>query len=392
MKSTGKIILPIMLSALCLAICLAGLNLTGEQSSALAASRFEIPDVPFRNNGSWEAALDSSAPDTIFIPLVTKDFIFHKALSTVTATASSFTDCTTPAPPGEQCAQLNITCPTSSPIQVSLRVTEPPITATLQGTLIFFSGWTGGTWWAETWLSNNVAILNHLRNAGFRTVETKWPDSVGSTWWVGWTGAGMAQMGCRPATVIQWVYDNLHSDKTLPYCATGHSNGASQLGLALVYYGMEGVLDAAVFESGPNWARIDKSCLCDDPAYSSICYSSASGGEIIDWSYGERYGLRPCALKVTSYRPTFLYDSLVSDMVNDIWRYHYANTSVSFLFGLGDSGQTAINGKLYYQKLISFAPTNVFSTTVTGAGHYVTNSDLGAQVMEDTLKNTCVKP
>ena len=56
----------------------------------------------------------------------------------------------------------------------------------------------------------------------------------------------------------------------------GHSNGASQLAYSMTRYGMAEYLDLAVFESGPNWTRLDQSCIQDDPAFSDIFFLSSS--------------------------------------------------------------------------------------------------------------------
>jgi hypothetical protein len=377
-----KIVLPIILAALGVVICLAGLNLAGGQSTALAAGRLE------NTNSTGETFQAATTISTTFLPLVSKDYDFYPKLPTGSLSPRVTEACTGIYAPNADCFYSNVSCPgINGNITTHLRVTDPT-TATLKGTMIFFSGWTGGYWWAETWLPNNIAMLEHLRADGFRTVEVKWIDSVSQTWWAAWSHAGMAKLGCRPATVMKWVYDNLHTDQSLPYCATGHSNGASQLALTMVFYGMDELLEAAVFESGPNWARIDQNCLCDDPAYSNICYSGPNEGEVIDYSYGERFKLNPCSNKDVSYKQAFIYDSLV----NDTWRFQNDTTNVSFIFGLGDKSKTHISGKLYYEKLISVSSTPVFSTTVVGAGPFVTDTALGAQVMEDTLKNTCTIP
>ncbi len=379
-KRIGELLLAFVLAVLLLAIGQYGLNLSGRQVIALAANQ--------QGSGIWSEAPFLFTPAiTTYIPLATKDYDYYPALPLGAAIATPFGPCSSPSPPDGKCLDLDITCPGAGIIGSNLRVTDPT-TATQKGTMIFFTGYDGSYWWGNPG-SINGGILDNLRGAGFRTVEVKWPGPIYSSWLVApnLSLAGMAKLGCRPATVVQWVYDNLHTDKALPYCATGHSNGASQLGLTLVYYGMGEILDAAVFESGPNFTRIDKSCLCDDPAYSNICYAG-SESDVIDLSYGESRAAMPCYYRDESFRSAFIFDSLV----NDFWRYRYANTTVSFLFGELDLSNTALNGKLYYQKLMSLSPTNVFSTTVAGTGHSITSTTLGSQVFEDTLKNTCIIP
>ncbi len=380
-----KIILPVALAAFFLATGQWGLNLAGGQVAALAAGR-QVTDKQ-----AGETFAVSSVISTTFIPLVTMDYDYYpKMLTGSFSPAANYTCDGAVNPSNAICTRFDVSCPgISGNMRTYLRATDP-MTATLKGTMVFFTGENGGRWWGDINWTHNPSILDHMRWAGFRTVEVKWPGSVTNTWFYAPAGslAGMAKLGCRPATVIQWVYDNLHTDKSLPYCASGHSNGGSQLGLTLVYYGMGEILDAAVFESGPNYTRIDKSCLCDDPAFINICWKGATDPGIIDGSYGERSGLQPCSKKDVSFRSAFIFDSII----NDFWRYRYLTTTVSFVFGGADTSQTALQARLYAQRLISLSPTNVFSTTVPGGDHYVTWTEPGAQVMEDTLKNTCTMP
>lgn len=322
---------------------------------------------------------------TAYLPAIVKDYDYYPRYSTGAVGSPNDMNCSGTFEPQAECFYFDVTCQGLEAYQAELRVTDP-ISNPIGGTMLFFVGAGGQGWWGD-YPANNAAILNHLRQAGFRTVEVRWQYR----WFVAHdhSWAGMSKTSCRPATVMRWVDANLH-DPSLPYCAAGHSNGASQVGYSLVYYGMGEALDAAVLESGPNWTRIDKSCLCDDPAFANICWQP-SGGDLtnIDYSYGEAGAkkINPCLNKLTQYRGAFIFDSLV----NEAWRYQYSAT-LSFVFGELDASQTDDQGKLYYAKLMELSPSNVFSTTVPGADHWVTNTMTGTQVVEDALLNTCKLP
>ena len=233
-------------------------------------------------------------------------------------------------------------------------------------------------------LGNNADIIQHLRTTGYRTIQLNWTNN----WFKSTPGVaeGIANLACRPATVAQWVYDNFHSPNTsLPYCAVGHSNGASQVGYSVSQYGEYKLFSAVIFESGPNWSRIDTACLHDDPAHQDL-YADAPERKVIDWGFGFKSdGSGACATMNVDYKPDFQSSSLALGA----WPYNYPDLKVGFIFGGADTGTTAAQGKYYRDYLINAGSPNVTSTVVPGAPHFVTSTPEGAQAMEDTILNLC---
>jgi hypothetical protein len=123
--------------------------------------------------------------------------------------------------------------------------------------------------------------------------------------------SGIEELACRLATIARWVYDNLHKkNQTIPYCATGHSNGASQIAYAISKYELYGIFTGVVYESGPNWSRVDYGCLHNDPNYLSL-YGEQSWRSTTDWGFGFTCDATgPCAMMDNSYqiRVKFLYN------------------------------------------------------------------------------------
>lgn len=298
---------------------------------------------------------------------------------------------------GDSCYNLRVSCPNLlQTSDASLKVSEPTGNP-YAGTIVFATGWIGNWYWGDSMPisalpsdaniqaidSNNTDIITHLRAAGYRTVEIKWA----SNWFQGASGQteGMARLACRPASIIRWVYDNLHQgDTSTPYCATGQSNGAAQVSYALAQYGLSTILDAVVNESGPNWARVDDHCIYN-PSYPSL-FGNQGDRNTNDMAFGfPNNGTGPCAISDPAYRQVF-YDA---SLQYGRWQFNYPHTYVAFVFGEVDATATKAQGQAYYDFLL-YNTSLISSQTVPGADHFVTETTLGAQVMEDTLKNVCI--
>jgi hypothetical protein len=281
------------------------------------------------------------------------------------------------------CAQVSVD------LRAAMRVGEPTILP-IKGTIVFFSG-AAATAYYGNFTPTNAPVLQDLRNAGYRTIEVLWDEGGSKTWYVSATGVseGHQNLSCRPATLTQWIYDNL-SEPSAPYCALGHSNGASQLAGSISFYNTADILKAAVMESGPNWSRIDQACLNDDQAFSSVWllpFSSFAGERNnIDKAYGSGNNNGPCYLIDQNYRQQFLDSSVAFGN----WRYYFTDTRVSFLFGELDTGKTAAQGKVYYDRLLAAGTPFLSTQTIVGTGHSISQTAAGATAIKDTLINTCV--
>lgn len=370
--------------------------LVAAQGQALSMSGTENASSYSKSDNT--VGLTGTITSTTFIPLVQDGTVKYRQLG-LTQVITGPIDCN-----GQQCFQLNITCPqVSQPIIANLKVGEP-ISSTLRGTILFATGWTGTYYWdgstvaaanLERWardgffipqraLSNNANIITDLRSAGYRTVQLKWQ----SNWFQSELGHmdGIGNLACRPATVAQWVYENLHQKiDELPYCATGHSNGASQVGYMISQYGLAHLFSSVVFESGPNWSRIDTACLHNDPA-NQLLYGDQGERNTIDWGFGfNNDGSGACAKMDTSFTSNFQEASLgYGD-----WTYYYPKTMISFVFGGADTSSTAAHGMYFHDSLVDYHTPLIGETVVPGAPHFVTEIDEGALAMENTILNEC---
>ena len=202
--------------------------------------------------------------------------------------------------------------------------------------------------------------------------------------------AGHARLGCRPATVARWVHDNIHPQSPeLAYCAVGNSGGAMQIGYMLTHYGLEELLDTVVPSGGPPSARLDLSCLRDDPANEIMLLGVANDGfpadRFVDTGFGyPSDGSGPCAQRDTSFRDQFREASVASGDGD----YFYPRTLVWFLFGENDEPNIK-RGTTYYDRLIEDRSPMVRLDVLLGVGHGVHRNPQGADKLLDILINEC---
>ena len=129
----------------------------------------------------------------------------------------------------------------------------------MKGTVTHFAG-SGGEGFEKTGEAEYAG-------AGLRQVFVGW-----ATDWEQTKSSGIKAAGCRPATVLKWVFDEIHGgSRTVAFCGQGSSGGSGQLGYALAHYGMADYLDYVNELSGPPFARIDLGCNGDAPATAAVC-------------------------------------------------------------------------------------------------------------------------
>lgn len=356
--------------------------------------------------------IPTSPQDTsIFLPFITKPYEFL-ALGNASQTNGPYA---CPGFPDQNCYDLQVTCSQLvQPISATIRVGDPPSGVSTVGTMIFFSGFDGTYFWdgiagidpitgeptgsrQEKFGTSPASpegviyegIITNLRANGFRTVQLDWARN----WFISKDGVqeGLSKLSCRPATVMKWVYDTLHSgDAAQPFCAEGHSNGASQLAYSMTRYGMARYLDLAVFESGPNWTRIDQSCIQDDPAFSDI-FLNDSGRNLLDLSLGfHKSNMGPCYQKDPNFRSVFQDESLGLGS----WQFSYPHTMVAFLFGEMDLNPnpptTRNSGRRFSDLLVANSTPLWMRLDLVNAGHVIGNDPDGRLALENTLISQCI--
>ncbi|RMD82707.1 MAG: hypothetical protein D6815_08545 [Candidatus Dadabacteria bacterium] len=284
---------------------------------------------------------------------------------------------------GEDCYFLDVVCPeVDESIQVTVKVAEP-LSSPVRGTTVFMTGWIGNYWWDESGMYA-AGVLDDLVDAGYRTVQIRWENN----WFrapPGENDEGLGELACRPATVLLWIYDTIHAAQVdLPFCGTGHSNGAAQLAYAMTQYGLGDLFSAALFESGPNWFRLDHACLHDDPSMSPLFFP-ATERQIADWAFGFNGSGGPCDRQDSAFRELFRNASIGWGD----WQYVFEHTMLGFQFGEFDTGTTARHGEFFRDWLISAGTPLIRSKVIPGAGHFTVNTAEGGDAVREFFITGC---
>ena len=180
-----------------------------------------------------------------------------RSLSAVTFQPSMrpSTDCPTTSVPTSQCLVGTIAgCPGIEPITVRLKISDPP--GPPIGTVILGTGGGGNGLYELFGPSAVNLVILPLLQRGYRVIQRGWDLQYG---WLTGPGGGDL-LGCRYASLLQAVHDNLHAPGT-PLCVTGNSGGSAEISYALAHYGMGRIVDLAMPTSGPPMGRIDNGCL-----------------------------------------------------------------------------------------------------------------------------------
>ena len=293
------------------------------------------------------------------------------------------------------CQTITVTgCPNLANATADLVIAQPPVGKPVIGTIIFGSGM-GGTNLYGTAGSYEAGMMENLRKAGYRIIERVWTNGPNG-WFTGTLGPAVS--ACRYATLVNWIRKQYPSGQL---CATGVSGGAVELSFGLSRWGLGNVLNAVVFDSGPQ-TRLDYYCVgTTNPPWSALCqninsnYSFSCPGttgcepypgvaQLIDGSYN---GVNTCyGATMQSPNLTKLYaDS--ADGPGAV--LNFPNTRIAFYEGAVDcSFGVAISGVAYAKEITSLGAAPPVSI-IAGQGHQISQSSTGAALIENTLSNLC---
>ncbi len=206
---------------------------------------------------------------------------------------------------------------------------------------MLFTGGPGSEWWTDQ-VPEAPALADELRAQGFTVVQAKWSGSWHET--AAGNDAGTAHLGCRPATVIRYVYDNYYLPLGVAparigqagFCITGNSGGASQVSYALSHYGLENILNVVIPTGGPPHSALAKS-LMNNPGEEGYWYPLETR-RTIDRSFGFLDGNGPGARQDPTFIPRWLEES-VSTGGSD---YNHPTTRIHFIIGSQDQGMQTV--------------------------------------------------
>jgi hypothetical protein len=201
----------------------------------------------------FAAACGSSSPATEPLVLPTNSGVLP--LGTL-STPTALSRCPSGFYPGSSCFQSVVSCSATAPLTVTYGYITP--VGTVKGTVLMHDGG-GGTTPFTHGPRDGRTFPESFFNAGYRIVQLAWATD--------WEDTGLPQKNirvaaCRPATLMKFIYDNVHGGRSAPggMGALGHSGGTGALGYALSWYGAGDYLDKAMFSSGPVFSDMSSAC------------------------------------------------------------------------------------------------------------------------------------
>jgi hypothetical protein len=159
--------------------------------------------------------------------------------------------CPTTAPSGAACSQVTVSCPRMDDLGAVVVASAPagPVRAS-----VLLHNNLGGTQLLDD------GFVDAYHGAGFRVVQVQWQSD-----WEQST-IGLKHAACRYATLLEWIFTNVHSgDRSRGFCAQSYGGGSGGLFFSLAHYGAADVLDAVTVSEGPPFARVDLGCTPSTP-------------------------------------------------------------------------------------------------------------------------------
>ncbi len=281
------------------------------------------------------------------------------------------------------CYSLALTCPNVNSTSANVKVITP--TGTPIGTVVMTAGGGDASYYEYAPGYGNY-IVTSVVAAGFTVAETQFPDSSGNGWLQGPAADGPRAQACLYATLVEWIYANIHQSNTsAPYCATGESGGAAAISYSLSHYGLGAIYNMVELDSGPPFGRLDYGCLCNGISpkspcgtYNRSCYGSGTTAQrLTDAAYGNN----DCYNHVSADGTLWDHDSISSPDAN----YSYPNTDVHFLFGGKDTSSAVPQGLLFANRI----KTQKTIACVADAQHDITEVLDGANQIISDLTTYC---
>ena len=286
------------------------------------------------------------------------------------------------------CYAVSISCPNVNDFTGYVKVTYP--TGTPVGSVVFSSGG-NGTGLYEKDYTYGTTVLDTVSQAGLTVAQTTWDHPFTMSQPHGWEPGpgGVRALACRYATLAQWIYTNIHQANTgAPFCATGNSAGAEEIGQAMTHYGLGSIFAMVEPTSGPSFSQQVWACDGTQPDVVNPCGNLSGYGvglsgteQFIDPAYSKPICSETYKTHETTFDAIFLHDSVVSTDA----ALSYPNTFVNFRFGDLDMGAGPNQGTTWESAITSAKG----SSCIAGAAHSIPNSLIGAQTIGSDVVALC---
>jgi hypothetical protein len=186
---------------------------------------------------------------------------------------------------GMLCQTATVSCPNTADIQVTYGWTGP---AKPQGTVVLLSG-TGGT--SPDGDGDDIATYAGPYASTYEVVEFEWaspwqdPSSNG-------TGGNILAAACRPATFLNYIFNNASLNVAGTMCAQGSSAGSAAVAYSMAWYGQASYLTNVELIAGPVLSEIDQGCIYPNAGTPTLCAAGTTNYcslNTVSWSDKENY-------------------------------------------------------------------------------------------------------
>ena len=270
--------------------------------------------------------------------------------------------------PGMSCFSGDVqNCPNTIDIGFTYGVETPD--GDLAGTVVFLVGGGGTSAFQDS--DYPQIYLAHRYQVIYFTWDTDWESTNGSS------GTSIKDAACRPATFLNFVDENFHTEGAM--CAQALSAGAGAAAYSLAWYGSSGYLDNVELLSGPVFGDIEQGCVVPNPPPVTVCQFDQLGCNGDPWFDPPSYvNGDPDLVARWSGQPSCNKGQNTTQIVNAIWKsmsivdgtdnpsFFYPQTSLAgWLCSSDDSSQnnSAAEGEFFFQQFTSFRQTAGYSVT-----------------------------
>jgi len=271
------------------------------------------------------------------------------------------------------CYQATVSCANTDNINVIYGYKTPA--GAVKGTIFLHAGSGGTTAFTYATLAGQTYVDSYFKS-GYRVVELEWASD-----WETATGAGPENIktaACRPATLLNYVYENIHGGSAGQggMCAHGNSAGSAAMAYALTWYKSDAFLDKVVLTSGPVLGDIEAGCQVPKVPPITVCASGQFGCVGGPWSDAPQYqqgsnapqkwtGDKTCnnvpagQSTSTASNAAWKAQSIVDGTANA--NFSYPKTALSGWLCSNGLNPSAAQGQYYFQNILSPSQTAAFS-------------------------------
>ena len=287
------------------------------------------------------------------------------------SSVSSVATCPSDFYPGMTCFRATVSCTSTDDINVIYGVKTP---ADVKGTIFLHAGSGGTTAFSYGPLADGY--VDSYFKGGYQVVELEWA----SDWEIATSGGAenIKRAACRPATLLNYVYENIHGGSAGQggMCAHGDSAGSAAMAYALTWYKADSFLDKVVLTSGPVLGDIEAGCKVPNVPPITVCGSGQFGCVGQPWTDAPQYqpgsnapqkwtgdmtcnnvptGQSTSSASNTNWKAQSIVDGTASA------NFSYPKTALSGWLCSNGVNPSAAQGQYYYQNIKGPSQTAAFS-------------------------------